>query len=93
MIDTLVRFIMRNIAGISIDDQAVDRDGVVGEVQVGGVETPALVRAAVEGANDAHAGQAFVEHEVQLVDLDLHLLEERHGLAHDQEEDDGRGSG
>ena len=69
-------------------DQAVDGDRRAGDIEIGRVEPAALVRAAIEGADHADARQAFVEHEVEPIDLDLHQLIERHRLPHDQEEDD-----
>ena len=68
--------------------QAVDGDGGVGQVEVGEIEAALFVWLAIEGADDAHAGQTFVQHEVQPVDLDLHDLEQRHGPAHDEQEDE-----
>ena len=84
MMATVVRFSMSISAGTGTRNEAVDRDGGVGHVEVRHVEALALVRAAVEGADHAHAGQSFVQHQVEPIDLHLHRLRERHRVAHDE---------
>ena len=87
MIATLVRFSIRNIAGISSATSRLTAIAVSVRSRLAASNRSALVRAAIERADHAHAAQPFVEHQVEPVDLDLHRLEQRHRLAHDQAED------
>ena len=65
-------------------DQAVHGDRRVGQIEIRLVEPLALVRAAIEGANDADAAQPFAEHQVEAIDLRLHRLRQRNRAAHDE---------
>ena len=74
MIATLVRFSIRISAGISNAIRRFTAIAVLVRSRFASIEPLALVRAAIEGADDADAAQPLAEHQVEPVDLDLHGL-------------------